>query len=381
MFFGIKTFFDDPQGLAVVRLLSWDNQKISGDDDEVTVYGVNSGKGQIIFNTSMYGLDLWGEKGSGVSQLLYPKGIAANDKGYVFIADSGNNRIVKLFNPKSKLEWKCSFNGASSQDHGLVGPSRIAIDEHMLVYANDKSSKRIVVFDSNGILQKMISPGFVSTPTALAIADGNSTWSNYRDEYALFCADKDGTIIWKINKNGDVVAKTVLPEGYSASYGATDYYHNYYVTDLNKHCIIKLDHNLKILDIFGSYGSGKNQFFEPRGIAIYKRFGQTFIAEKKGAQYYWVGTCIKSCSITRTTQNKFILSLTATEHSFISLYTLNHEDTVLCLNRVRISAGQSSIELPDLKNDLSSNSSFTLTAEATYSSLTYRKWSYLIKVK
>jgi hypothetical protein len=32
------------------------------DDDEVVVYGVNSGQHEIIYNTSMWGLDLYGKK-------------------------------------------------------------------------------------------------------------------------------------------------------------------------------------------------------------------------------------------------------------------------------------------------------------------------------
>ncbi|MDZ7263924.1 MAG: hypothetical protein ONB16_05025, partial [candidate division KSB1 bacterium] len=39
-----KVQFDDPQGLAVVRLQAWEDTTTTKDDDEVTVYGVNSGQ-------------------------------------------------------------------------------------------------------------------------------------------------------------------------------------------------------------------------------------------------------------------------------------------------------------------------------------------------
>ena len=41
---------------------------------------------------------------------------------------------------------------------------------------------------------------------------------------------------------------------------------------------------------FGSKGDDDFQFLVPKGIAIYRRFGQLFVAESTGAQYYWIGT-------------------------------------------------------------------------------------------
>jgi hypothetical protein len=35
--------------------------------------------------------------------------------------------------------------------------------------------------------------------------------------------------------------------------GAIDYYHNYWITDKNRHCVLKFDHDLNLLDIFGSH--------------------------------------------------------------------------------------------------------------------------------
>ena len=114
MFFGPRTFFSDPQGLATARLAVWDDPKKKGDDDEVVVYGVNAGRGEIIYNTSMWTLGLYGKKGSGNDQFYEPRGIAADGIGHVFVADSGNNRVVRLFNPKSSLEWILSFDAAKS---------------------------------------------------------------------------------------------------------------------------------------------------------------------------------------------------------------------------------------------------------------------------
>lgn len=386
MFFGPQTFFDDPQGLATTRLKSWDDPKTKEDDDEVTVYGVNSGRGEIIYNKSMLALGLYGKKGKGVDRLLYPKGIAADEKGNVYVADSGNNRIVRLFNPKSKLQWKGAFNGSSTGDPGLRGPSRVGLDEEVNVYVTDPGNRRIVVFDSSGKVLRTI-PGaksgwkFIKGPTALAVADGRAPWSYYGAEKIIFCADRDGTRIWKIGFDGRLYGFADLSAGDSAVYGATDYFHNFWITDTKKHRVLKFDHNLRPLDIFGSYGNGKNQFDEPRGITIYKRFGQVFIAEKKGAQYFWVGTHLKKALLLKKTDGTYCLIIRATEHSLVTLFSAVKTDTVTYFMRRRIQSDSAVINFNGSKKGGIREQGLTLKLEPSYSSFTYNSWTYPIRIE
>ncbi|MCH7495906.1 MAG: hypothetical protein IH825_07445, partial [Candidatus Marinimicrobia bacterium] len=50
---GVNTRVKDPQGIAAVKLISRDDPNIAKDDDEITVYGVNSGDNTIIYNNSL----------------------------------------------------------------------------------------------------------------------------------------------------------------------------------------------------------------------------------------------------------------------------------------------------------------------------------------
>ena len=375
MFFGIKTSFSDPQGIATAHLKSWKNLKNNKDDD-IVVYGVNSGKCEIIFNSSMRTLGRYGEKGCGKDQFLFPKGIAADANGNVFVADSGNNRIVRLFNPLSKLIWKTSFNGASMNDAGLSGPSRVAVDEKVNVYANDPGHRRIVVFDSTNAIVRTIPSAsidfkFFDGPTALAIADGASHWSHNNSEQLLFCADKNGSRVLKFSFDGHLLAQTDMPSGHIACYGATDYYHNFWVTDQKNHCIVKFDHNLKLLDVFGSFGNKKNQFIEPRGIAIFKRFGQVFIAEKKGAQYFWIGTNCKKAALTENADGRYLLYINATEPTLVSLFTSFSNDTQYFLKQRLIPSGNSTLNFVTEEKKRIPERGLTLKTEATYSSFSF----------
>jgi len=82
-----------------VRLEAWEDPEDPHDDDELTVYGVNSGQNNIIYNKSMWGLEVYGLHEKGEQRLNQPHGICANSRGDVYVADSGNNRIVRLLNP------------------------------------------------------------------------------------------------------------------------------------------------------------------------------------------------------------------------------------------------------------------------------------------
>jgi hypothetical protein len=386
MFFGTQTSFDDPQGLATARLKSWDDPKTDKDDDEVTVYGVNAGRCEIIYNKSMYSLGRYGKKGKGIDQFSSPRGIAADGMGNVYVADSGNNRIVRLFNPKSKLEWRGSFNGSSQGDQGLKGPSRAGIDENACVYVTDPGNRRIVVFDSAGKVLLTIPAEksgwkFIDGPTALAVADGRAQWSYFGNEKFIFCADRNGTRVWKIGFDGRLHGMSNLPSGHSADYGAIDYFHSYWVTDTKKHCVLKFDHNLKLLDIFGSCGTGDNQFVEPRGIAIYKRYGQTFIAEKNGAQYFWVGTSLKGATLIKKGESAYSISIKATDYSLATLFSVIKTDTVTYFKKRWVSCDSAFINFNLSNKNGIREQGLSLKLEPSYSSYTYNSWTYPIKVQ
>ena len=372
MFFGPRTFFDNPQGLATTRLDVWDDPKTEKDDDEVVVYGVNCNRHQIIYNTSMWTLGLYGKRGNGEGCFLYPRGVAADRHGNVIVADSGNDRVVVLYNPKSSLKWVRTIDGAAS-GMTLKGPTQVGIDEALRIYITDTGNRRVLRCTLEGKVLGSIECS--APPTALAVADGEAYWSFFRNEQALFFAEGKNVLV-KTDFSGKPLIKATLPSGYAASYGAIDFYHNYWITDSANCVVIKYDHNLNLLDIFGSCGTGDNQFVEPRGIAIYKRYGQTFIAEKKGAQYYWVGTDLKSAKLSVDPDtSRYTLTVSATEYSFVSLFSIINADTCFYMKKHRIPPGNAVLGIRGKGHDLRAEK-MMLKLEPTYSSYTYYSWFF-----
>ena len=67
---------NNPQGLATVRLRSTDEPKNTKDDDEVTVYGVNSGTHQFLYNKELKEIKYYGKFGRGDGNFWWPRGVA-----------------------------------------------------------------------------------------------------------------------------------------------------------------------------------------------------------------------------------------------------------------------------------------------------------------
>jgi hypothetical protein len=295
-----RTRFSNPQGLAVVRLKSWDDPATEKDDDEVTVYGVNSGENNIIYNTSMTGLGIYGLQESPEQRLNNPHGIAANADGDVFVADTGNNRVVRLINPGKQLQFVAAIGTKGEAPGEFNNPYDIKLDAENNIYISDSGNNRIQILNSaHQVIREMSATtcagcNFIK-PAGIALIHENAEWNFYKESF-LIVIDSLNQRIQKFSLTGQFITKKNTRQfGFpraNLQYADIDYYGNIYVTDLTSHCIHKFTRNLGYLTSYGRQGAGDKEFFEPRGFTIYYRFGQIFVAEAMGAQYYWVGTDI-----------------------------------------------------------------------------------------
>ncbi len=333
----------DPQGVAAVRLDSWENAKRTEDDDELTVYGVNAGYDMIIYNTSLSALSFYGINERGEKRLKQPQGIAAHHGGDVYVADTGNHRVVHLFNPGRELQFVRALAG-------LRAPRDVAIGEDRTVYIADTGNNRVVVFHDDQYLRVLADSLAVQQPVAIALSDAAEPWS-YFHENAVVVVDQNCQRIQKFSPEGKLLHSWHTQEkgltDAKLSDLALDYYGNVYATDVARHCLHKLNRRLEYLTAFGRKGKGKNEFDEPRGIAIYKRFGQVIIVERAAVQYYWVGTDVLDFTAGRSPQLPLLqLDYFLTEASYVQVEIFDAEKKLLA------TPVQKSLRFPGAQRDL-----------------------------
>jgi DNA-binding beta-propeller fold protein YncE len=105
------------------------------------VYVADSGNNRIErFNLEGTEAMTWGEKGSGLGQLSYPRGVAANE-GEVIVSDDDNHRIEK-FAPEGAFQAAVGTNGTGPGQFGY--PYGVALDAAGEVYVADDINHRVV---------------------------------------------------------------------------------------------------------------------------------------------------------------------------------------------------------------------------------------------
>lgn len=287
MFLGPNFQINDPEGIVAVRMKEGDNPNTATDDHLLTIFAVNSGTGQIVYNRGLTKVSVFGKTGDSINEFFRPKGIAANSDGEIYVADMGNNRVVKLLYRAGELTWDRVFADSLNQPFG------VAIDSKKRVYVtvHGQNPSPIIVFDSLGNILYQWQLDLIN-PTAVAVIDKDDLWNFFKEDF-LVVIDKGNKRISKCNLSGRLLnrvwARTLGFAEADFAYLAIDYYANIYVTDRLNHQIHKFDRNLNYLISFGREGTGDNEFYSPRGITIWRRFGQVFVTEAEGGQYYWLG--------------------------------------------------------------------------------------------
>jgi len=292
LFLGNQVHFDDPQGLACVRLDSWEaGSKTADDDDEVTVYGVNSGENCIVYNRSMYALGVFGLE-IGQPRLDRPWGITADRTGKVYVADRGTSRVLRLQNDGQSLRYLGSIGAPGDSLGEFLDPRGVALIADGRVFVTDAALDRVTVLDEAGKALTMWEG--LNGPDGIAATGPGEVDSYYPQDAFVVVIDSANRRVSKFSLDGVLLARTTTASWgarltANLSYCVLDYYNQVLLTDRSNGCIHKLDRNLNYLCAFGETGKDDYQFDEPRGIALYRKFGQVFIAEREGAQYLWVG--------------------------------------------------------------------------------------------
>jgi hypothetical protein len=302
MFLGGRAEFRDPEGLACTRM-----KENGPENPQLTIFGINAGSCQLIYNPDMFSLDIFGGEGTGDGQFMHPMGVAALPDGRVAVADTGNNRIVLLRFKEGKLSWQQSLGRAGNGPGEFKNPSWLAYDSQGRLYVSDTGNNRIQVFaDTGAYLFSFGSDPRANNsliePQAIAVVDPLEPHSA-SPMGAIFVVDQYHGRLQRFDLSGAFMGQATGNDfdKYLVYFSgiALDYYNNVWVADRGNHQIHKFDKDLQYVDSWGRQGDGDYAFDSPRGLTIYRHYGQVFVAEKESAQYLWIGADIKDLKVSR----------------------------------------------------------------------------------
>ena len=225
--------------------------------------GVNGSSGNFTITHWYEFLTSWGGAGTGNGQFSNPWGIAVDKSGYVYVVDTGNNRIQKFTASGSFVtKWGTPGSGDSQFDE----PYGIAVDNSGFIYVVDRENTRVQQFNSAGtfLVKWTTDPNYQgSDPHAMAIYGSGILYITDFSNHHVAKFSTTGALLTQWGSGGDTDGAFVNPYGISVDKSG-----NVYVADTANNRVQKFTPDGGFLTKWGTQGSGDEQFLSPKGIAI-----------------------------------------------------------------------------------------------------------------
>ena len=237
-----------------------------------TIYVADTGNSRILqLDRSGKVLRSWGSRTPdgqvppGAGTFIEPWGVAVDSQGNVYVADTWNHRIQK-FDAAGKFdkEWG-SFGQLNEGPNYLWGPRGISVGLDGRVYVTDTGNKRVVVFDSTGnFLQEFGTRGDGQLDEPVGIAVGN--------DGLVYVADTWNMRVVVFSAEGNLIRQWPV-QGWTGDsldnkpYITVDAQNRVSVTDPEGYRVIVFSDSGTPLAAFGQYGPEEDAFGLPVGIA------------------------------------------------------------------------------------------------------------------
>jgi uncharacterized protein (TIGR03663 family) len=211
------------------------------------------------------------QEADGAGGLYDPWGLAVDEDGFVYVADTWNHRIQK-FDANGQFVAMWGTHGVQEDATGgeglFWGPRAIAIGPEGLVYVTDTGNKRIQVFTPDGefVTQwggKGLAEGRMDEPVGLAIAEDGTSYvaDTWNQRIQVFDAQHFYVRLWEVDSwYGQSLE--------NKPYLAVDGRNRVYATDPEGYRVLVFDSEGTFLASLGKYGTEDDAFMLPTGIAV-----------------------------------------------------------------------------------------------------------------
>lgn len=140
--------------------------------------------------------------GEPVGRFVTPQDLCQADDGRIYIADTGNNRIVVLNREMNKVENIITTFDNNGTEDSFNQPYGVCVSENGQVYVADSQNRRVVVLEKDGTLVKIVAnpqsesldDGYVFTPLKVTV--------DYADRIYVIAQNMfEGIMVFESNGN------------------------------------------------------------------------------------------------------------------------------------------------------------------------------------
>lgn len=218
-----------------------------------------------------------GPIGSGIGELhSLPYGVAVDDTGTVYVVDSYYNCITKF---TSDGTFIAKWGKRGSGNGQFNAPSAVAVDGSGIVYVADTGNHRIQTFTTDGTYlsewgAEWFGEGKLDSPSGVAVDNAGYIYVTDTGDELIKKFTSDGTFVTKWRAIGSGIGElSGLPYGV-----AVDDTGIVYVTGMYYGRIQLFTSNGTFLTQWGQNGSEPEEFCTPLGIAV-DRSGAIYVAD------------------------------------------------------------------------------------------------------
>ena len=258
--------FNKPRNLAVAA--------------DGSVYVADSGNNRIVhMSADGKPLQTWGVTGDATKEGGAPGGsfnepwsVAVGVDGSVFVADTWNHRIQK-FTADGKFLKMWGYFGQAEKPDGFWGPRGLAVDKKGNVYVTDTGNKRVVVFTPEGDFVTQFGttgtePGEFDEPVGITVDDEGlvyvaDTWNSRVQIFAPDAAGSNFSLLRAWEVSAWVGQSLDNKPYIAAAPGG-----RLLVADPEGYRVLKFDQEGKLVMGWGDYSSDLDGFGLVSGVAV-----------------------------------------------------------------------------------------------------------------
>jgi len=208
----------------------------------------------------------WGTCGVGPGEFQPPAGLAVDAGGFVYVADSGNNRVQK-FTDRGKFV-------AAWGD--LYGASDVAVASDGAIYVTEASNDWFTKLASDGT--RIGSWGTGDEPASIALDSAGNTYVVCYRGQTVQKNGPDGSLITTWGSPGSGNGQFDFPVGI-----AIDDSNQVYVADRGNNRIQKFTSNGAYISQWGTFGTADGQFNHPYALQC-DASGHVYVVEETGCR-------------------------------------------------------------------------------------------------